>query len=76
MSPVGRLAADLWTAPPNTASTAAREDIWQPLCIWHVGQGLLGGVHDHNSGHRDTTGAGLGGAIGEPWESKVFLLVH
>ena len=38
MNPVGRLAADLWTAPPNTASTAAREDIWQPLCIWHVGQ--------------------------------------
>ena len=38
MSPLGRLAADLWTAPPNTTSTAAREDIWQPLCIWHVGQ--------------------------------------
>ena len=33
-----------------------------------MAQGLFGGVHDHNSGHRDTTGAGL------PLEFKVFLV--
>lgn len=31
--------------------------------VYQVTQGLFGGVHDHNSGHRDPTGAGLGGTI-------------